>query len=285
MEYVGVIIEESLTDASIINELNIVQTEVAKITEREGTPWLNNWTLQTVSIPEERIDEYTEKLSMLIETNHTSDWYCDFRNNNFHYVVFSNKVFKLDRTKKQDYVDMSKYAISIGLPEHQLPSFNDLPTNLLIGFLVEAKKQTYANQSAPKVNPSRLGSKDYHYENQVEGENMVYHDTYFGGVRFIGEEVVYRGTNNPKWGMNYYGVTIDETLSEEAMDKVLRPALMKVGEDNKVVPVRGPSIFENDGYTYTFTTVGEIDNFTGVEEIYKGKNLIYKLHCHGGIIE
>ena len=41
----------------------------------------------------------------------------------------------------------------------------------------------------------------------------VDHDTYFGGVRFMGEEVVYRGIDTPKWGMNYYGVTIDENLS------------------------------------------------------------------------
>lgn len=114
---------------------------------------------------------------------------------------------------------------------------------------------------------------------------MVYHDTYFGGIRFIGEEVIYRTSQIPKWGMNYYGVTIDEKLSEEAIDKVLRPALMKVGEDNSVIPVRGPSKFENDGYIYTFKSNGEIENFNGIEEIHKGEKLIYRLYCHGGLIE
>ena len=37
--------------------------------------------------------------------------------------------------------------------------------------------------------------------------------------------------------MNYQGVTLDETLSEEAMEKALRPALMKVGEDKNIIPV------------------------------------------------
>jgi len=285
MDYKGVIIEESLIDSSIIKELTILQTEVAKTTARESNPWLDKWTLQTVQIPQDKIEIYLERLSKLIDTEHCSDWYCDFRNDKFHYVVFSNKAFKLNRKSKQDYLEMRNYAISIGLPEHQLPSFNDLPTNLLIGFLLEAKKQTYANANAPKIKSSRLGSNDYHYEAEIEGEIMKYHDTYFGGIRFIGEEVIYRGSDKPKWGMNYYGVTIDESLSEEAMDKVLRPALMKVGEDKNVIPVRGPSKFENDGFVYSFVTEGDIENFTGIEEIRKDKKLVYCLKCHGGVIE
>lgn len=63
---------------------------------------------------------------------------------------------------------------------------------------------------------------------------MIYHDTYFGGTNFIGEEVVYID-NQTYWAMNYYGTTLDESLGEENMDKALRPALMKVGEDNTVI--------------------------------------------------
>lgn len=155
----------------------------------------------------------------------------------------------------------------------------------IIKFLIAAKKQTYANSNAEKIIPSRLGSKDYHYETQLEGMQLIYHDTYFGGMRFVGEEVVYCGSDNPEWGMNYYGVTLDENLSEEAMDKALRPALMKVGEDESVIPVRGPSKFENDGYTYTFFSEGPIEDFTGTEEIYKDKKLVYRLCCHGGLIK
>ena len=66
---------------------------------------------------------------------------------------------------------------------------------------------------------------------------MVYHDTYFGNTKFIGEEVVYIENNIVKWGMNYYGVTFDEHLSEEIFNNVLRPALMKVGEDKNIIPV------------------------------------------------
>lgn len=96
------------------------------------------------------------------------------------------------------------------------------------GFLIRAKKQTYANSNIEKIKSSRLGSNDYEYEEEVEGQIIKYHDTYFGGTKFMGEEVVYCGEKVPKWGMNYYGITLDENLSEEAMDRVLRPALMKV---------------------------------------------------------
>lgn len=152
-------------------------------------------------------------------------------------------------------------------------------------FLIKAKKQTYANGNAKKVNSSRLGSNDYQYEEEIEGKLMKYHDTYFGGTQFIGEEVVYCEDSMQVWGMNYYGVTLDENLSEEAMDKALRPALMQVGEDTCVLPVRGPSQYQNGEYRYTFKSNGKIESFTGIEEIYKNDQLIFRLYCHGGMIQ
>ena len=152
-------------------------------------------------------------------------------------------------------------------------------------FLIRAKKSTYANSTIEKVKPSRIGSSDYQYEEIVNNKKYTYHDTYFGGTKFMGEEVVYCDSNKPVWGMNYYGVTIDDTLGEEAMDMALRPALMKVGEDKDVIPVRGSSKFINNGYTYTFKVTGTIENFDGIEQIYKEDNLIYELHCSGGIIK
>lgn len=42
----------------------------------------------------------------------------------------------------------------------------------LSAFLCEAKKKTYANQSAKKLNPSREGSVDYEYS--VEPQILPY---------------------------------------------------------------------------------------------------------------
>lgn len=101
----------------------------------------------------------------------------------------------------------------------------------------------------------------------------------------MGEEVVYCDNNKPIWGMNYYGVTLNEALGEEAMDNALRPALMKVGDDKNIIPVRGISKYEHNGYIYTFKVTGTIEKFDGIEQIYKENNLIYELHCSGGMIK
>lgn len=152
--------------------------------------------------------------------------------------------------------------------------------NELHSFLIEAKKQTYANENVKKIASSRKGSFDYEYSN----DKMIYHDTYFGGIKFMGEEVVYSSDETPIWGMNYYGITLNENLSEEAIDSALRPALMQVGEED-ILPVRGPKEYKNNGYTYTFEVNGDLDYFEGVETISKDEEKIYILKCHGGIIK
>lgn len=154
-----------------------------------------------------------------------------------------------------------------------------------IDFLIKAKKSTYANSTIEKVVSSREGSSDYNYEEIIDNKKYTYHDTYFGGIKFMGEEVVYCDNDKPIWGMNYYGITYDDALGEEAMDSALRPALMKVGEDRNIIPVRGPIRLKNNGYVYTFKVTGTIENFDGIEQIYKDNNLIYELHCSGGIIK
>lgn len=72
---------------------------------------------------------------------------------------------------------------------------------------------------------------------------------------------------------------------ENAIANALRPALMQVGIDKKVLPLRGLSKFDNNDYIYTFECNGTIDKFAGVEKIYKNNELIYELYCHGGIIK
>lgn len=151
----------------------------------------------------------------------------------------------------------------------------------IANFLIKAKRETYANENAKKQASSRQGSSDYEYTDGI----MAYHDTYFGGTKFMGEEIVYNSDATPIWGMNYYGVTLDESLSEEAVDKALRPALMQVGADSDILPVRGPKEYINGEYRYTFSVTGDLDSFEGVEIITKGDQEVYVLRCHGGTIQ
>ncbi len=285
MNYRGIIIEESLVNTDIIKNFQLISQEIEKVEEAHETPWLEQWTCDEVEIADDQIDQAVEELSRLIDTEHIGNWYCDFKNEDWHYVVFSNKVFKIDRKDKEDYAAMREYAMGIGLPEHQLPRYEGFDLQQLADFLIQAKKQTYASGDEAKVKPSRDSSNDYHYEGEVSGAKMAYHDTYFGGVKFMGEEVVYCGEGAPKWGMNYRGETLRLGMSEAAMDAVLRPALSMVGEDKDIIPVRGPKYLEKDGFIYEFNAEGNLESFHGEEKLTKDGELIYKLVCDGGIIE
>ena len=148
----------------------------------------------------------------------------------------------------------------------------------LTDFLNEANKSTYANKDAPKASSTRLKSEDYHFE---KGD-LIYHDTYFGSRDFIGEEVVYKN-NVPVWGMNYYGYILSETTNEKELYGFLREALMQ--EYSDILPVRGGKNYQKDDWEYTNAVEGELNRFTGTEEIYRAGVLVYKCHYHGGFIE
>lgn len=149
-------------------------------------------------------------------------------------------------------------------------------------FLIRAKKNTYANGKAARVNSTQLGSKDYHYEEVINGKTYSYHDTYFGSNKFVGEEKV-RIDDKVMWSMNYYGYNVEGANVKEAYDLILKPALMLI--DNASLPLRGVNAFKNGNYTYSFKSNGDLNCFTGTECIYKDDILIYCLECHGGIIE
>lgn len=150
-------------------------------------------------------------------------------------------------------------------------------TDTLTKFLNEANKATYANKSAPKVAPSRLESEDYHFEQ----DGLIYHDTYFGGRDFIGEEIVYEN-EKPVWGANYFGFVLDEKVSEKDVYDFLRRALMQEYDD--VIPVRGPAHFSADGKEYRFVVNGDLVNFSGTEEILFDGKVVYRCLIHGGFI-
>lgn len=114
----GVIIEESLENKDILQKLKIIKTKVEKVTEEHKTPWLKKWTLHTVEIPEEKADSMAKELSKSLDSKHS--WYADFKNNMLHYIIFRNKVFKVDRSKPEQYGNVTKYGLTLGIPDYQL---------------------------------------------------------------------------------------------------------------------------------------------------------------------
>lgn len=117
--YRGVIIEESLGDKSLLSDLKIVSTKVEPIAEEQQTPWLKQWTLHTVKISEDQADSVAEKISQSFDKEHP-DWYADYKNNRYHYVIFNDKVFKVDMAKPEEYKSVVGYGLSLGIPDYQL---------------------------------------------------------------------------------------------------------------------------------------------------------------------
>ena len=119
MNYKGVIIEESLNNKDVLRDVVILNTKVEEVTEKHQTPHLKQWTLHRIEVSEEKADEVAEKLSNSLETEHTG-WYADFKNDKYHYIIFSSKIFKVDLSNPVIYEEAKQYGLSIGIPDYQM---------------------------------------------------------------------------------------------------------------------------------------------------------------------
>jgi len=118
--YQGVIIEESLESKEVLKKIKIISTKVEPITNEHKTPWLSQWTLHTVKIPDNEAKEIAEEISKSLDRNHGGSWYADFKNDTHHYIIFRDKIFYIDWKSKEQYDEAKSYGISLGIPEYQV---------------------------------------------------------------------------------------------------------------------------------------------------------------------
>ncbi len=118
--FTGVIIEESLEKKDVLRRLKIVKTDTEEVTEEHKTPWLNKWTLHTVEVDESRVENISKEISKSLDSKHGGSWYVDFKNDEFHYIIFRGKIFKINRSKPEQYRKVKKYGLRLGIPEYQL---------------------------------------------------------------------------------------------------------------------------------------------------------------------
>ena len=116
----GDIIEESLTDRSVLSEVTILETRVEPVTEYHRTPWLEQWTIYRVAVSEERAAELAERFSQALDAEHAHAWYADFKNEDIHYVAFADKVFRVARHSEGRYAEVIEYGVRLGIPPYQL---------------------------------------------------------------------------------------------------------------------------------------------------------------------
>ncbi len=60
------------------------------------------------------------KCSQAIDSGHEGSWYADFKNEQYHYIIFRDKVFKVDRRSKEQYDEANKFGGALGIPSYQL---------------------------------------------------------------------------------------------------------------------------------------------------------------------
>ncbi|MBI2613367.1 MAG: hypothetical protein HYW62_01185 [Candidatus Levybacteria bacterium] len=120
MIYKGVIIEESLSNTPILKDVSILETKVETVTPEHQTPWLKQWTLHTVEVPEDKAEDIAEKLSKSLDYSHNSSWYADFKNDEYHFIIFKDKIFKVGLDDAEGFKEEKQYGISLGIPEYQV---------------------------------------------------------------------------------------------------------------------------------------------------------------------
>lgn len=119
MAYKGIIISESLTEPSYINEFKVYKIEISK--EEYDIPNENRkarWHLYWVKATSNQI----KKLSKEIKQG----WYTHFWDNKKDMkVIFKDKIFKMNFDNKETWKEALVYGKSLGIPEYQL----DFPIN------------------------------------------------------------------------------------------------------------------------------------------------------------
>ena len=147
----------------------------------------------------------------------------------------------------------------------------------LNAFIVRAKAVTYVGDGEP-ASPCRLGSHDLRF---TDGP-WTYHDSYFGGSDFIGEEVVYFG-EQPVWAMNYYGrILRDELITGAQAGQMIKVSLSRMYEEGRFL---GGFEYREGDLTYIDASEGELYCFHGHELIRRGEETAYELDYHGGLIK
>lgn len=118
MDYHGVIIEESLDNKEVLDKVKIIKTKISPVVEKHRTPWVKQWTMHTFEIKEEDGDKIAEQLSRDLDKDHA--WYADFKNENYHFIIYRGKIFKVDLKNPTAYQDAKKFGISLGIPDYQV---------------------------------------------------------------------------------------------------------------------------------------------------------------------
>jgi len=139
-------------------------------------------------------------------------------------------------------------------------------------FLCTARRNTYAGDATPVDNPRLFKSIQLEFQKA----NYSYRDVYFSGEKkFIGQEIVYYNSELV-WGMNYIGSQIGKLETN-----FLKESLFKLAEKCRF---GGVCEYKKRELRYQDQGQGNLEEFSGKEEIFLEGKSIYKLNYQGGLI-
>ncbi len=154
-------------------------------------------------------------------------------------------------------------------------------TNLLQTFLNKAGASTYAGGGKYEETPERAGFRELVFS---EGD-FDYRDSYAGFYRSWGSEVVrYKGM--PVWNSLYGGDVLPGNEAQAGqIFEFLKKALIvkKLSKSVGGFSHRGPSEHIDGEWKYTYQQNGDIQNFSGHEDIYFQGKLVFTHDVMGGI--
>lgn len=74
--------------------------------------------MHTVEIDENKAELVASQLSNALTKKYP--WYADFKNKQFHCIIFRRKVFKVNRSIPSEYKKVTEYGVNLGIPDYQL---------------------------------------------------------------------------------------------------------------------------------------------------------------------
>ena len=147
--------------------------------------------------------------------------------------------------------------------------------NNLKKFIFDASRATYASGDESIKQKQADGSTTIVFEKDF----YKFHDNYFCGEPYGGREVVFF-EGKAIWMMVYYGLVHDGANKE--VYGFLMEALSSCVED---MPYRGPESYEKGIWRYENIFTGEVEQFSGIEKIFKDTVCIYEASYLGGVID
>ena len=109
--YRGIVELESLTDSSVLDNMDLVKQH----TEHHPEAREKIWHVRKLEIPDNTMSMLANSISKAIKP----DWFVLFWDETETYVIFQNKIFLIPRSavKTRDYSEVKEYALNHGIQE------------------------------------------------------------------------------------------------------------------------------------------------------------------------